>query len=106
MFLLFQKSSTPRSLSPIALETNNQNVENNKEAPLNKIESTNKQSTSNLALIESRHEEDLKKIELMKQQVELIEEQKKVKDLLQKQEDLLKEKQVGYLEKLIYFVFI
>ena len=41
----------------------------------------------------------------MKQQVELIEEQKKVKDLLQKQEDLLKEKQVGYLEKLIYFVF-
>jgi hypothetical protein len=45
--------------------------------------------------VEIKHEQDLRKIELMKQQLELIEEQKKVKEMLQRQEEMLHEKQVS-----------
>ena len=70
------RSQSPRSISPIAMPNGFQSEnENSKKSALNE-------------------NDDLKKIELIKQRMDMMDEQQKLKELLDKQEEMLKEKQV------------
>lgn len=73
------KSSTPKNLSPRSLSP----ISNGKE----KLEVSPRQNETN-------NSDEIRKIELIKEQMELAEEQKKLKALLESQEEILREKQV------------
>jgi len=64
------KTQSPRSLSPV------------KEVNISK------------GFVDEQHEKDIRRIELIKQQMELINEQKHLKELLTKQEEMFSQKQV------------
>ena len=71
---------SPRAISPI-LEDNFTIKLNDQDKNCNEI-------------LEDRHENDLKKIELIKQRMDLMKEQQELREMLEKQEEMLKEKQV------------
>lgn len=72
-------SQSPRNMSPILSKTN----------PSQQFETEEMRKKSIL-----NEDDDLKKIELIRQRMDLMNEQTKLKELLDQQEDMLKEKQV------------
>ncbi len=71
------KSSTPRDLSPVSVSQNNIDITIQKEQGLSSV----------------THDDDMKKIELMKQRMDLMNEQQELRKLMDQQEEILKEKQ-------------
>jgi hypothetical protein len=76
------KSSTPRSQSPCSLLS-----------PIN-IRTGLRSEDNERKKFSSNEDNDLKKVELIKQRIEMMDEQKKLAELLDQQEEMLKEKQV------------
>jgi len=72
------KSSTPRDMSPVTGVIQN------------KVLSTSQKEEAPSSTI---HDDDMKKIDLMKQRMELISEQQELRNLMEQQEEILREKQ-------------
>jgi hypothetical protein len=94
---------SPRSLSPISKNaivnknpevSDSRNIQDEEKKPDPKV--TNEiNRIEHYPQINYVDEDEVKKLELVRQQIELAEEQRKLKDMLLEQEKMLKEKQVN-----------